>query len=180
MSKKHIIRVEIDDWVEEYRLAEEQISGVDDILELLKNPDIKPQKAGRLVLAARELGEAPKDILPPNKAVLATGAARKIIEMSTDRMVKVTIDNGRDIQVREFIAPVKDSQEYSDNQILCVKGLVTYQDELAATRALEYLRKVIPGHVYDRLAIIAYSGGDVREAGEELKQKVDEIVEKLS
>jgi len=69
------IIIEIGDWVEEARRAEVTFADKDALLvEHVKN-QWTPLKAGRLAIAARQLGRAPDGILPTCKMLLNTGAA---------------------------------------------------------------------------------------------------------
>lgn len=71
------IKIDITDWHEAYQAQEPKLNTFDDVLNLRKR-GVKPYAAGVLTIVARERGDAEANILPTNKVLLGTGAARYV------------------------------------------------------------------------------------------------------
>ena len=57
---------------------------------------------------------------------------------------------------------------------------ISAQTAEALERAEQYLLKTVPGHAWHRLLTIYENGGDVAAAAEDLKAKIDDMVERLT
>lgn len=188
-AKKLTVTIPINDWGNEYAEVEPKLLDQEDLVELLKQPHFSASKIGRLAIVARERGDAPQDIIPGNKLLLNAGAAVEISSIAARRKTTVELADGREIEVREFVAPYRDDEVdrlANDNQDMGVNpspddydGFVPVHSTVANTRATNYLLKKVPGYIYGRLAIIAANGGEVQEAAELLKDKIDEMVKRL-
>lgn len=170
--KKDTIEIHVPDWVEEHSQLEADVSTEDKIIDLMIATKMSAAKAARVAIIAREKKQAPEDIVPANKLLLNTGGAMAIQQAVARRTRKVQLENGNTVNVRELVAPVADNPTN-------VGGIVDTQDPQALQRALDYLLKIVPGYVNNRLEIIAINGGDVVQAANEFKQKVDEMVSRL-
>lgn len=191
MTTELTINIPIGDWDTEYQVEEPKLQGDSDLIELLKNPQNGPQKIGRLAIVARERGNAPNNILPPNKLLLNAGAAVEVSQIVARRKTKRELPNGKEIEVRDFVASVREdgNQSINDTHQHHVTppspinnnnhGFVYVESETALQRAQDYLAKVVPGYICGRMEIIALNGGDVRQAAKELKKRIDEIVKRL-
>ncbi len=86
---------------------------------------------------------------------------------------EVHLENGKDIKIRSYVCPVKDSEE---------KVVVDFNTLPAYQNSVSYLLNTIPGYVYNRLAIIAShsSNGEVREYADQLIMAINEVVDKLT
>jgi hypothetical protein len=205
-TKEPVITIKVGDWATEYHEVEPNISGEDDLVGLVTKQKMNTAKAARLGLMAREFGNAPADILPENKPLLNSGAAVAVSSLIARRHVEAQTPSGNTYSVREFVAPVRDDasddpweypldspegwegedHEGSDTLFLSVsppspsdESYAPVQSEEASGRAWDYLLKRVPGYIYGRLKIVAVNGGDVKAAAEELKGKIDELVERL-
>lgn len=193
MPKKELtITIPIGDWEDEYLQEELKIQTEADLIDLLQNPKIHPAKLARLVIAGRERKEVPDDLIPANKPLLSAGAALHLSRTMARRMTKVGLSDGREIEVREFVAPVGDEFEdqfESDTRPDGVPtpppangnrtGFVGCRHPKAIEYAKKYLFKQVRGDIYNRLALIRLNDGDVKETAEQLKAEIDEIVTRL-
>ena len=57
---------------------------------------------------------------------------------------------------------------------------VSSDSEEALRRAMNYLENVIPGHIFERLKVVAIAGGNVEAAANALKDEIDEQVARLT
>lgn len=181
------IYIPIGDWEEEYVDIECDVTSADAIIARLEEGISGPQ-AARLAIVAREREEAPGDILSGNKLLLNNGAAADISAMVGNRRKKVELENGAIVSIREWVAAVPKSEDEDDerDQLSLEETpvddgteLVHWQSEKATRRAWDYLLNKVPGYAYGRLAIIAANGGDVRDAANQLVDKITEMVERL-
>ncbi len=165
---KLIIKTDITDWNEEFNAEEPNVMSDEDIIRL-RMKGVHPAAIGRYVIVAREHGHIPPDTIKSNKVLLNIGASADVTA-KTQKKKKVTLSNGKDVNVREYVAPIPNGKE---------NILVKSNSKVAVDHAINYLLKVCTGRIYNRLAIIASNEGDVRKYGDELKAVIDEIVGKL-
>lgn len=188
MANKNYLKIDVTDWTIEHDEIEPQLTGEDDLVSLVTRTGVSTAKAARLAIISREKGNAPADILPENKPLLNSGGAVAVASAITRRMKEIQLENGKTFSVREFVAPVREEEEgqgVDDTQTPAApspltESFVSVQSPEARTRALDYLYKIVPGYIMGRLKIIAVNGGDVRAAADEVKAKIDEMVERLS
>lgn len=182
------ISIDIGDWIDEAKRTEVEFADKDVLLAEHVRNQWTPLKAGRLAIAARHLGRAPGDLLPADKLLLNTGAAVDIIQTFARRRRQARID-GKKYQVRAYVGAVRiespddDGTMHSDTVApdeSVEETFILSTSEEGATRAREYLEKVVPGHVWSRLLILAEHGEPVAEIAEALKARVDEMVERLT
>ncbi len=195
MATKNYLKIDVTDWAIEHDEIEPQISNEDDLIGLAIRPGMNTAKVARLAIISRERGNAPADILPANKPLLNSGGAVAISTKIAQRHKEVQLKNGKTLTVREFVAPVRDEDEgqaTDDAQVANAPSplpetlrhaqdatFVNVQSDEAKGRALDYLYKIVPGYIMGRLKIIAVNGGDVKAAADELKARIDEMVERL-
>jgi hypothetical protein len=184
------LTIPVGDWDDEYIQEEPEITAEDDLIKLAMQKGYGPQKIGRLAVIARERQAAPDNILSANKLLLNAGAAVEISSMISRRKVKAELPDGREIEVREFVAPVREEAEDEgqatgddlDRGALPPSPspadfkVVSFKDPLAVERAEKYLHERVPGYVYGRLSLIAVNGGDVAAAARKLKKEIDKQV----
>jgi hypothetical protein len=180
------ITIDIADWLDEAMHEEVDFESKDALLaEHIKNKRT-PLKSGRLAIAARQAGKAPDDILPANKLLLNTGAAVDIMQTFV-RRYRQSKANGA-YQVREFVGAVRafDECEATDapetepgGELPEPQTYIESSDPEAAQRAEDYLSRVVPGHVWSRLLILAEQGGDVQGVAARLCECVMEMVTRL-
>lgn len=189
MTKELTIQIKVGDWEKEYLEIEEDISNEQKMIDLVTKKGLSTSQAGRLAIVARERKEAPEDILPANKPLLNAAAAAKLSLLIAQLHKKIELENGNNISVREYVAPVReedDNQKANGNQYpnvvsssLPLETFVSVDNSVAFERAIDYLLKRVPGYIMGRLEIIAYHKQDVRQAAEQLKAKIDEMVMRL-
>lgn len=182
-----IIKIPIGDWVDEYQQEEVNVATEEAIIEAQTKRDLNPLKLGRLVLVARERGDAPEDILPPNKSVLNGGAAVELSRMFARRRTSVKIGE-REYAMRELVAAVPEKEEpaqdgdgeQADEAVNVFGGaFVAAQSDEGLSRAEKYLLERVPGYIWGRLLVIAANGGEVGALADILKEKIDDMVGKL-
>ena len=190
MATKNFIKIDVTDWAIEHDQIEPNISDEDRLIGLVTQAGMSTAKAARLGIIAREKELAPEDILPANKPLLNSGAAVALSSVIARRHIEAQTPSGNTYSVREFVAPVREEgeddqmlRETQSNSVtppsLTDESYAPVHSEEAKGRAWDYLLKRIPGYIYGRLKIVAVNGGDVKAAADELKAKIDELVERL-
>ena len=190
----HEIKIDVTPEVEAYQREEHDVKSLDDITKL-RQEGMKRFKAAQMALSSRYLGDMPDDELPDNKLLIITGYAVAITRREVDKRRPTTLD-GKTFRVREYIAPIgedhplyddqtgdvspmqsihhpRDIQKSSDDSILLTSN------PLAADRALLYLQKVVPGIIWNRLAIMAEHGLDYKKAANELCKEMKDMIKRL-
>lgn len=166
------IKIDVTDWQEEHDESEVQLLTEEDLVKL--STKMHPAKIARLYIISREKKLAPDDLLPANKPLFQTGAAAALSSVIARQKKSTTLPNGKEFEVREYVGVVKEEDEIS------FETFVKVESEEGAKRALDYLLNTVPGYIMGRLKIIAASGGNVDDAAEQLKDKIDEMVRILS
>ncbi len=173
-EKSTTLKLEIDitDWNETYTELDPDMSTEDEIIKRTKE-GMKPSEAGRHIIVARENGDAPDGIIQSNKYTLNLGASVQASRIVAKRCDIYHLPNGKDIKIRSYVCPTKDSE---------IDAVVDFDTLPAYVNAVSYLLNKIPGHVYGRLAIIAShsSNGEVREYADQLIAAINEVVDKLT
>ena len=182
MPKELEIKFGIGDWHEEYSQAEIDISDADKLA--TEATHYTAAQLARMAVVAHQLRHAKKRYLPENKPLFATGAHLHTAQLLANRERAVTLENGRDITIREFVGPVRgdddhDCDDTQDARVTPPEPFVNAVSEMGLMRATDYLRKRVPGYVKGRLKLIAANGGDVRAEAEILKALIDAMVEEL-
>jgi hypothetical protein len=188
---KVFVKEDITDWAEEAQRAEFAPQALADIVkEQQTGKGVTIQAIARMTIAARQLGQSPAEIMQPNKLLLQCGGAVDIVSRIAAEKREIELKNGKKVQVRSYVAPVRQDDGDEDGNGLRFDSdgvelpeeiaFVDVDTQAASDRALDYLLTRVPGYVYGRLAIIAANGGDVRKAADTLIDKVEEMVEGLS
>ena len=191
MTDELTVRIGIGDWEAEYLEEEPKIDGQEALIELRRRHAIG--KTARMVAAARARAEAPADIIKPDKLLYQSGIEADIATQIANRKVRTRLENGKEIDVREFVgtppgeaeAETDPDAEGFDSEVLGGTGddytglIVDMMSQDAHDRALRYLTRNVPGYVRGRLEIIAANRGDVRTAAQELVGAIWQMVEAL-
>lgn len=190
---KLVLGIDCTDWADEYMLSKPDLSSEDAMVRAHQEEKFHIAQIGRFVIVARERGDAPDDIIAPNKMLLQLGTNRDVADKFRARKRRVTTESGQEIVVREMVAPVSELEARdSDGDDFALDLVTSKLDEgdahiwvdcetaQALERAEKYLQRSVPGHIWPRLALIAVNGGDVAGAADELRDKINEMVEKLS
>ncbi len=180
-----VIEIDVTDWAAEHDEIEPDVSSEDKLVEL--STKYYTTKLARMAIIAREKGLMPEGIMPANKVVLQFGAWLRISSLIKRRVSEKELPNGQTVEYREYVGAVRDEdgQTVNDALDMCADSPLTTdlyvhaESDEGLERAIGYLLKRVPGYVYGRLVTIAANGGDVRKAADELKSKIDEIVERL-
>lgn len=146
------------------------------------------------VLVAETLGNTKQEIIGTPKVVIKAGAAARYHNLIGTFKTKCNTPSGNPVQVREVVLAVSEIEEEEPEEDDGVqvdndkprmlpddRMPVFVTDRLAAQRALQYLKRKVPGYVQGRLAILAVTEGEesVRNAAHDLKMAIDAIVEML-
>lgn len=142
------IKVDVTDWEQEYIQEETQILIEDDLVKL--STQMPASKVARMYLVSREKKQSPDDLLRPNKVLLNVGGATDLASVIVRRKKDVTLSNGKEFQIREYVGSGAEDEEDT---------FVKVESDEAAKRALDYLLNIVPGYVMGRLKIIAHCGG---------------------
>ena len=185
-KRKPVITIPIDDWDEQYIQDEPDVTTDDAIIARLLE-GITTAQVARHTIVARERGDAPENILKPNKLLLFTGAQKQVSEKYQRRTRVVEVPSGKSYEVREYSAPVREKQEddeagtlTDEATISIIAPLVSIDDkDQSVSNAERYLLNVAMGHIWPRLVEIAYHGGDVEEIVKIIKQRLDDMCNKL-
>lgn len=191
MTKKYVVEIDVTPEVEDYRRNEYEIKTIEDAIKL-RLSGAKLYEVAKILIASKKLGELEKDTLPEDKWLYENGVKVKYASIEASRMRMAKMPNGKELEVREFVASV--DQVLDDTQSASVNGkelesvqlerdthtsddaLLSSSDPAAVQRALDYLEIVVPGYVMGRLKIIAEHNGDYKKAAERLIEKVREMV----
>jgi len=170
------IKIDATDWAEDYEKEEPKIKSKTDLI--VARQQYHAADVAKYTLIARERGDAESDIVKPNKLLLLSGAVLDIAQYVASATRTIVIgegDNARELDIREYIAPVKngDDEDSSDAPIISTEG------EQAVEFARRYLLKDVIGRVRGRLEIFAGNGESVREIAQEFVDEVWRVVEGL-
>lgn len=193
MSDFNIV-IEVNDWKKEYDDFPHKIESFEDAVERQVSSSYSVQEMARMIVVGRELGDIEENIIPPNKCILATGASVAYSQKLVARKKNERTPSGKKVRVREYVGQVNTVVERTDDEgkplpseyVPANKeeakdaGFKRYDTPAASRRAKTYLLNTVPSHIKSRLNIIAVNGGDVVEVAELLKQKIDEIVVRLT
>jgi hypothetical protein len=178
MANKLFIKEDITDWQEEAFRDETIIESEEDIFDLLDKGS-HTAKLARATVVSRQMGKAPEDIIRPNKILVQVGAMLDISSMASRKYRDFELKDGRTIRVHEYVGAVRersdgdDAGDSSEDESSYVKAGTAK----ALDRAERFLLTIVIGHIYNRLATILDYGGDVRLYADELKKKIDEVVD---
>jgi len=144
---KLYIKEDITDWRDEALRNETIFTDRHDIIDALDDGQ-NTNQIGRAAMVSRALGEAPDDILRPNKFLLNAAATQDVIAIARHEKVIYETDEGKKIRVNAFVGSVKMKDEEGE-EIETDSGpsFVRSDDRLATERAEAYLLNVVPGHV---------------------------------
>ena len=175
MTKKEpTIAIPYGDWQEEYLREEADVSSEEAVIEA-RLGTVSPQQLGRFVIVARERGETEPDIIPPNKMLLNIAASMEARRILTRRREDVETPSGRTYEARSYIGPVSEP----DDEQKEVEPFTRLVDPGTLERALGYLARIVPGHIWSHLLIVAANEGDIVAAAQTVHDNVDEMVERL-
>lgn len=165
-----VVEIDIKTWIEEAERAEVDFLHEDELVDDNVRHQRTPMESGRLAVAARHIGRAPVDILPPNELLLNAGAADEFSHKVRAKHRRVMI-NGKPVTVRSFIGNTgKDPG---------AAGYISTLEQEAADRAARYLLERVPGHVENHLRIMADRGRPLAVVAQELIDKILSSVSRL-
>lgn len=183
------IHEDITDWRDEVFRDELIIMEEKDILDALGQGS-HTAKVARAAIVSREIGKAPANIVRPNKTLLTIGAMQDVTQIAHKVKAEVTAADGAVYDAPAFIgrgnieelieAPEDDEPEEGKDEIDLGPSFVGIHDPMARQRAERHLFRVVPGHIWNRLLIVHEGGGDVALVALELKDKIDEMVRRIT
>lgn len=179
---KLIIKTDITEWQDEVLRDENIITEEEDIYRLLDR-GIHTNKIGRAAVVSRELGKAPADLIDPTDLLIQTGAAYNVSGYAKRRKVDVTLESGEVWQIPAYTGKGNTNENgngETDNQEDSGPSYARTGSQLATIRAQRMLENQITGYIRNQLTA-AYMGKlDVVELAEALKDRIDEIVRKIT
>lgn len=178
-ESKLAVVIDITDWLEESRDKELHLANENDLRERLSEGCMTGELA-RIAAANREAGLASDDILPPNKQAYYSGLREAVSKCAKRIVAEVELTNGKHISVPALIGRVSTAAlEDDEDEANGDRSYVSFDTKAALERAERYLLRIVPGHVYNHLKIIAAAGGDVRGIVKQLKAQIDECAGRL-
>ncbi len=168
--------IDVTDWEDEVKRSEDFIDSDDELFRLVE----KGKKTGEIaksIIISRQSGIAPDDIIRPDKVLYLVGAMTDVHQKVVRQKHKVTTESGANYESRSYVGAVKDEDEEKpdgDGDFY-----ISSHSSEAIIRANKYLDNVAPGHIWNRLLIIYENEGDVEQAADEFKAKIDKMVERL-
>jgi len=166
------ITIPIDDWHDEALKTEMPITDKQTIIDLIE-AGLHTAKVGRMAITWRELGEAPGDILRPNKVLLESAAQHNISQIVRAQKHEVETKDGKIYYSRDYVGQLSDDEDGYE------QSYIHYTSRAAVERALTYLENAVPGHIWNRLITLYENGGDYKEAARSLIMTIDEMVGRL-
>lgn len=158
-----------------------------DILELL-DKGISSLDVASAAIVSREIGEAPEDIIRPNKALLLTGAQNDISQIIRKVMVEVEGKNGNVYETSAFVGklgrmPFINSDDSDDDdqeeRELVGPSYVRVKSDLGLARAERRLANTIPGHIFECFKKLKVNDISVRQAADKLIDEIELMVGRL-
>jgi len=176
--------IDIQDWVDEVLRREAIVHTRKEIEQL--GVETSPRFAAIAAIVSRHLGEAPEEILKPNKTLLMQGAAGHIYVWIRYLRKTVELENGREVTIPMYNKPFAAREDYTDIDEEEVEGEDIAALESAVDDALDdieeeidrsyaefgtdrylendvgYMHGPLMGHIRNRLNSIAFSAGLAR------------------
>ena len=205
---KLIIKTDITDWREEADELGFVPKNQKDMVDALAEGHTTAQVA-RASIVSRERGYADENILRPNKLLMQTGAMLQVGQAARNKRDVGQLPNGKTVNAPAYVGrvvhtaptiPELGSDDEAQAQLFELEALAgggdsgnvpppdsdgpSYVDGgsyEAQRRAEQYLEDIVPGHIWDRLVIIARNGTaqDIETACVKLKYKINEMLDKL-
>lgn len=176
MTSPLTIHIDIEDWHQETLREETVVSGDDDIIVMLE----EGQKTGviaRAAVVSREKGLAPETILPANKLLLYAAARAEVSKKARGRKEQVKVRSGKTYPAPALVGAVHAGSDDEDDPD--EPSYVPLVNPKALANAEDYLRTVLPGHIWHRLLTIYANGGDVEAAADALKEEINRQVREI-
>ncbi len=192
VQKKAVIKIEVEDWAEQYQAEEPDISTFEKAIAYQQKSQVKPMEMGRHLLIAQLRGDIEDDSLTDDeKTILNLGASvRWSAKVASQRKV-YELENGKKVSCRIYVGQVLENEDEEPEPMTDANGsgsgdddfngpeFATAGDKNASRRAALYLEKRVPGIICERLKLIAVGHGDVVDAAENLKREIDVMVARL-
>lgn len=188
------ISYDVSDWKQQYDNGSERPADLDEAIDLMRESSVKQGALAVALIIGRELGKVNDPNLPSNKMANLMGASLALARYRSRQKVKATVQpSGKEVNLRRFVAQatIEDGEqaEYgfdtpnavNDVQSISSVTVVDYNNPESADRAIAYLMTNVVGRIRDRLNLIAlHRPSEVKVVAEELKQRIDEIVDGLA
>jgi hypothetical protein len=166
-NKKLYLKADISDWRDEAYQDEFLPESKDEIMDAVETGKHTAEIA-RATIVSREVGHAPDDIIRENKLLVMSGAMNDISRMVRNTKTEIETVSGKTWKVPAFLGhPTGEDVEQSYVSTDTNKGKVW---------AEKYLETAVVSHIRNRLATIYQNGGDVTEAADKLKSRIDGLI----
>lgn len=183
MTKKLVIGIDITDWRDEMqRIEPREIQTADDIVALVVDDGHKMVDVGKFAVVQEEMSVTKKPVITSRIMQIKNAARADVNVIIANRKRTVETESGKKYDVREFVAVPSTKLGDADNAEIAELGenpVVSFDSEPGLNRCLYYLRKVVPGHIWNRLVQIHGAGGDVDAIVDEMKAEIDDMVGRL-
>lgn len=182
MSEELIIKIDITDWKDKVKQTEEPITSEEDIIKAL-SAGKQTGVVARAAAVSRAMKLAPDDLMRSDKLLYYTGCVGEISTMARKQHREVEVESGQVYEVSELIGYPGRRKEIAEGDVQpdeSYRSYISIDDPQAAEYTKNYLIKVLPGHIWNRLLILRECGEDVSEAAELLKEKIDEMVARIT
>jgi hypothetical protein len=168
------IRIDVTDWAEEYAEIEPNLMTFEQAVDSMLSQGVRPQQMARLLAVAKEREETYDEVSPP-KPMLLLGYTEDWLKQLKRAHEDVTLESGKQITVNRFVGTVRTKDSKSNG----IQTPVEWDNPVALERAVQYLRDVVPGHIYGRLKLIVANGGDKFGMIAEMHDMLDELSARL-
>ncbi len=177
MVNKLYIKEDITDWRDKVLQDESIIENKTDILHEFKRGK-RTSDVAISAIVSQAMGKT--DILRPFRTLMLVGAMEDVSTIVHEPKVEVETPKGT-YQVDQFVGLVNGAiQEMEDNETPAEEpSFVTLDDSKAMERVYDYLYRIVPAHIWNRLVMVYHAKGDVRQASERLKLIIDEMTNRI-
>jgi len=173
------IKIDATDWKDQVLRDETIVTTKDELIDIIKKGGSTSQAAISAIVS-EEIGAAPLALLRSRKNQLRTGGMVDVSAIIANMKHEVETPSGAVYETRDFIGVPGANKNDEETKTHSGPDFVSSRSEDGFDRAINYLDKVVPGHIWNRLTIVFENSGDVERAAETLKHKIDEMVKKLT
>lgn len=198
MKKTGRIIIDGQDWLDFVLRNEYIVKTREEIINL--GVETTPKIAAISAIISRHVGEAPEEILRPNKDLLRQGAESHIYLWIRNLRNTIELENGKEVTVAQYNKPPATKDDYdaepdngsaatfaseadalSDNGDEPDRRYAEAGSDRFGNNAITYLNKPIMGHIVKRLTEVAVCFGieDARREADALIGRIDTFVESL-
>jgi len=193
-EEKCEIVIDITEYLEDTRRKEIEITSREDILDALIKDGHSTAEVARATLVARELEIAPPDIIRSNKVLVTVAAMNDVSRIAHNKKSIVHTPKGDhfvsdlvtraasfpyEIDPEEAAIEADDENKEEEKPIDNGLSFVPRKSPESVMRTYDYFRRIIPGHLKDRLVSLYENGEDLHKVADELKAMIDHLVSEI-